>query len=274
MIDLKESIKALCAIASPSGYEDGVISFLKDKLSSYNNLEILRDTLGNLIVFKRGRSDNKLMIVAHCDEIGFVVKYIDNLGFVRFAPVGGVDVSILNGLRVIIKHQGKNVEGVIGARPIHFARSEKKEKAKNDSSIADLWIDIGASDKDVATSLVSVGDAISFMPDFSELNGDLFSSKSIDNRVGIATLLAVIDAVYETETNSCLSFVFSVQEELGLRGAITAGYKINPDECIAVDVTHATDYPNIDKNCFGDIRLGAAQQFLSEQTSIRTFRIN
>ena len=193
------------------------------------------------------------MLVAHCDEIGFSVKHIDDTGFIRFAPIGGVDASILYGLHVVIDHDGTVVNGVIGKSPFHLSR---KEKNNHGIEICDLWIDIGAHGKEDAESRVSVGDSITFYPHFAELGVDLFSAKSIDNRAGVAALLSVANALQQYETNNSIVLVFSTQEELGLRGAITAGYTINPDVCIAVDTTHATDYPGINKNAHGNVRLG------------------
>lgn len=253
MNNLREYLKTLCSVPSPSGYESRVNSTIKDILKSFNGLSISEDYIGNIIAKKEGNYDKTTMLIAHCDEIGFSVKYIDDSGFIRITPIGGIDSSILYGLRVIIDHQGELINGVIGKSPVHLSR---KEKSNHVLEISELWIDIGAQDKADAESLVSVGDPITFYPNYSKLSGDLVSSKSIDNRAGVATLLSVAESLQQDKTNNSIIFVFSAQEELGLRGAITAGYRINPDVCIAVDATHATDYPGINKSAHGDIRLG------------------
>lgn len=253
MDNVKDILQSLTSISAPSGYEMPVVHFLKDMLSIYSNLKIEEDILGNLIVTKKGKTAKTIMLVAHCDEIGFAVKYIDEHGFIRFAPIGGVDVSLLKGQIVNIVHNDTIIQGVVGARPIHFSYNEENTKSFD---ISDMWIDIGAQDKESAMDLVSIGDPITFNTHYTELDNHLFSAKSVDNRVGVAVLLSVIQQVHALDIDSNIVFVFSVQEEIGLRGAIAAGYVIHPDINIVVDVTHATDYPTANRNAFGDIRLG------------------
>lgn len=252
MFDIKNILKGLCSISSPSGYEVNITSYLKCYLSRYKEITITEDSIGNIIVKKNGSSNRDIMLVAHCDEIGFAVKYIDESGFIHFSPLGGIDSSIVRGHDVVIKHQEHTICGVIGARPVSLSRNNKSK----DIDISDLWIDIGACSKTEALNIVSIGDPITFKPHFNELSNNIFSSKSIDNRVGVAILMSLIDRLHNANTRDSLFFVFSVQEEVGLRGVITAGYNIHPSIGIAIDVTHATDYPTINKNAFGEIKLG------------------
>ena len=252
MFDIKNVIKDLCSISSPSGYEMNITSFLKCYLSRYDNIIITEDCIGNIIVEKKGISNTSVMLVAHCDEIGFAVKYIDENGFIHFSPLGGIDPTILRGRDVVIMHKDQLVCGVIGARPVSLSKNNKSK----DIDISDLWIDIGVGSKSEALDSVSVGDPITFKPHYNELCNNIFSTKSIDNRVGVAILLALIDRLHNADTGENIHFVFSVQEEVGLRGVTTAGYNIHPNIGIAIDVTHATDYPAIDKNAFGEIKLG------------------
>lgn len=252
MFDIKNVIKDLCSISSPSGYEINITSFLKCYLSRYDNIIITEDCIGNIIVEKKGNCNTVVMLVAHCDEIGFAVKYIDESGYIHFSPLGGIDPSIVRGRDVVIKHQEHTVCGVIGARPLFLSKNNKSK----DIDISDLWIDIGACSKTEALNIVSIGDPITFKPHFNELSNNIFSSKCIDNRVGVAILISLIDRLQNINTRASLFFVFSVQEEVGLRGVITAGYNIHPNIGIAIDVTHATDYPTINKNAFGEIKLG------------------
>lgn len=194
------------------------------------------------------------MLVAHCDEIGFTVKYIDDNGYIYFSPIGSVDPSILKGQRVSIKHGDSSINGVIGVQPIHLKKNARNKNA--DIDFSDLWIDIGVWQPNTKISeYAAVGDPITFAHNYKDLQNGLFSSKSIDNRAGVAVLLSVLQTIKDIETDYTIMFVFSVQEELGLRGARVAGYHINPDVCIAVDVNHATDYPSVDKKKNGDIRL-------------------
>ena len=252
MFDIKNVIKDLCSISSPSGYEMNITSFLKCYLSRYDNIIITEDCIGNIIVEKKGNCNTVVMLVAHCDEIGFAVKYIDESGYIHFSPLGGIDPSIVRGRDVVIKHQEHTVCGVIGARPLFLSKNNKSK----DIDISDLWIDIGACSKTEALNIVSIGDPITFKPHFNELSNNIFSSKCIDNRVGVAILISLIDRLQNINTRASLFFVFSVQEEVGFRGVITAGYNIHPNIGIAIDVTHATDYPTINKNAFGEIKLG------------------
>lgn len=192
------------------------------------------------------------MFVAHCDEIGFAIKYIDESGYIHFSPLGGIDPSIVRGRDVVIKHHEHTVYGIIGARPASLSKNNKSK----DIDISDLWIDIGVGSKSEALDSVSIGDPITFKPHYNELSNNIFSTKSIDNRVGVAILMALIDKLHNADIDENIYFVFSVQEEVGLRGVTTAGYNIHPNIGIAIDVTHATDYPTINKNAFGEIKLG------------------
>lgn len=253
MKSVHEVLSLLVSISAPSGYEIPIISFLKSQVSAFPNLLIEEDVLGNLIVKKKGTSNRTIMLVAHCDEIGLTVKYIDEQGFISFTPIGGVDATLLKGKVVEIRHGVKSVKGVIGARPIHMSRTAKEIK---NIDFSDLWIDIGAKNKEDAINLVSIGDPISFEVNYTELSNDLVVSKGLDNRSGVAVLLHIMKSIYDVNLDNNIVFVFSVQEELGLRGVITAGYYVNPDIAIVIDVTHATDYPTINRNIYGDIHLG------------------
>ena len=252
MFDIKNILKELCSISSPSGYEMNITSYLKYYLSRYEEINVTEDFIGNIVVKKNGSSNKDIMLVAHCDEIGFTVKYIDESGYIYFSPLGGIDHNILRGRDVVIMHKGQPVCGIIGARPVPLSKNNKSK----DIDISDLWIDIGVGSKSFVMNSVSIGDPITFKPHYNELSNNIFSTKSIDNRVGVAILLALIDRLHNADTGENIHFVFSVQEEVGLRGVTTAGYNIHPSIGIAIDVTHATDYPTINKNAFGEIKLG------------------
>ncbi len=249
-----EIVNKLCSSSFVSGCDflDGnnaIVGYLQQHHIPY---EI--DTIGNVVFQKVGKGEGTLMLVAHYDEIGFAVKYIDDNGYVYFSAVGGVDISILRGQKVVIIHDGQLVTGVIGSKPIHMINQKRNEK--NNTDISDLWIDIGVKNKEDINKYVSVGDPISFYPNYTELKEGVFTSKSIDNRVGVAVLLSVYEKIRSVDVAyKCIYFVLSSQEELGLRGARTAGYTLNPHTCIAIDVTHATDYPSINKSKYGDVKL-------------------
>lgn len=251
---MKKLIKELCSASFVSGCEVSDKNNVLLKYLKSHNIPYEIDAIGNILFQKTGKGEKVLMLVAHYDEIGFSVKYIDDNGYIYFSPVGGIDVSILHGQKVVIKHNGSFVNGVIGVKPIHMRDSGRNRH--NEIDISDLWIDIGVTDKEIVENLISVGDQISFSSNYTDLNNDVFTSKSIDNRVGVATLLSVYKKIKNKDVNfKSICFVLSSQEELGLRGARVAGYTIKPDVCIAIDVTHATDFPTINKHKYGDIKI-------------------
>lgn len=256
MLDVKNILKEFCSISSPSGYEYLATNHVVDsirKCDEHANVEI--DVLGNIYLKKQGRTNKTIMLVAHYDEIGFSIKFIDVGGYIYFTSIGCVDLSILRGQRVLINHNGKLILGVIGATPIHIS-SQQKHGRNSDYDIGELWIDIGAKSKEEAEKIVSIGDPITFCPNYNELSNDVFTSKGIDNRAGLVALLSVYEQIKDIDTEYTINFVATTQEELGLRGAKIAAYSMAPDVCIVIDVTHATDYSAIDKRKYGYIGIG------------------
>ena len=250
----KENIlKDLLMTPSPSGSEQPIIKkmamFLKDYID-----ELTIDNYGNLIALKYGANSNKkLMLAAHADEVGMMVTHIDNNGFLSFQEIGGIDTNLLPGQRVEIhNHQGV-VTGIIGKKPIHLQDRDAKAK---DYDAEDLWIDIAAKDKEEAESKVEVGDYITYQTQPVVLQHDVLTSKALDDKVGLLTLIEVAKALDGKQPAMDVYFVASVQEELGARGIRTAALGINPDYGIAIDVTHATDYPTCSPQKSGEIKVG------------------
>lgn len=250
----KENIlKDLLMTPSPSGSEQPIIKkmamFLKDYID-----ELTIDNYGNLITLKYGANSNKkLMLAAHADEVGMMVTHIDNNGFLSFQEIGGIDTNLLPGQRVEIhNHQGV-VTGIIGKKPIHLQDRDAKAK---DYDAEDLWIDIAAKDKEEAESKVEVGDYITYQTQPVVLQHDVWTSKALDDKVGLLTLVEVAKALDGKQPAMDVYFVASVQEELGARGIRTAALGINPDYGIAIDVTHATDYPTCSPQKSGEIKVG------------------
>jgi len=197
--------------------------------------EVLVDNIGNVIGIKQSKisSPIKIMLAAHMDEIGLMVKDIDERGFISFVSIGGVDPRILLAQEVIV-HGKKDLFGIIGAKPPHLQSTEESKKAVK---IEDMAIDIGLN-ADEAKKLVSVGDIITFQSMPKKLFNDYMSGKSFDDRAGIIVMLECLQELKNIDHEAEIYTVATVQEEVGLRGAIVSSYNINPDIGIAIDVCH------------------------------------
>lgn len=247
-----EFLKALVEEGGPSGYEQPVQAIYRRQAERYG-AEVETDVLGNVTaVLNRGGSP-RVMLAGHADEIGFLVRYVNEEGFLYFAPVGGWDAEIPVGQRVCIHTAAGPVPGVIGKRAIHLMDQEDRQKK---SELHKLWIDIGARDQAHAESLVSIGDPVTVRADFLPLAGDLAAAKSFDNRMAVWICAEVLRLLRGERLSAAVYSVSTVQEEIGLRGARTASVALSPQVGIAFDVCHATDYPDADKRRVGDIRLG------------------
>ncbi|MBE7055649.1 MAG: M42 family metallopeptidase [Ruminococcaceae bacterium] len=219
-------LKNLTTCVSPSGRESGISNIIKNELTGICD-EIFTDTLGNLICHKKGNG-KKLMLAAHMDEIGFMVNFIDDDGFIRFSPIGGVTkynsinstVEFINGTKGKISYENKENPSSVGF-----------EK---------MYIDIGAQSKDEAEKLVQIGDMASYYGEFA-LVGNRIMAKALDDRAGCHALIRAMQIVKNTDND--IYAVFTVQEEVGLRGAKTAAALISPDMAVSVDVSNVGDTP-------------------------------
>lgn len=232
---MKELLKKLCLLNAPSGNEEAVREFIIDEIKDYCQYSV--DALGNIIAFKKGKNQakNKVLVDAHMDEVGFIVTNITNDGFIKFSTVGGISVSALLAKRVVI---GKTV-GVVGCKPAHFCKGEEAKKAPDES---ELYIDIGALDKTEAEKYVNIGDFGTFESDFVCL-GDMVKAKAIDDRAGCAVIISLL----KEENDYDFYASFSVQEEIGLRGARTAAFAVEPEFAVCIDATTASDISGVDK---------------------------
>ena len=209
------------------GFEDEIRSIVKEHMEKYLD-EVQIDTLGNVIGIKRG-GKRKVLLAAHMDQIGFMVRGITEDGYLVISPMGGINPVTLRSRVIRIKGKNEYGYGVIGEKPPHIEKkSEKKE-------IKDLRVDIGAENGEEARKIVSIGDVGSFIPNYYEI-GNRVIATALDDRAGVYTLLKVMEDV---ESDATIYFVASVQEEIGLRGAKVSGFKVEPDIGIAIDVTHA-----------------------------------
>lgn len=230
-------VKQLCALNGVSSWEDEVRDFIAEQVNPYAD-SVRVDAMGNLIVFKHGKvsSGNDLLFTAHMDEVGLMITQIDEDGCLRFDSVGGIDRRVLIGKPVFI---GQNrIPGVIGFKPIHLTtRAERRQVPKMD----DLYLDIGVDSKEEAETLVSRGDVAAFSPDWVEFGNSLFKAKAIDDRVGCAVMMKLL----QEELPVDCTFVFSVQEEVGTRGAFGYAFSVKPKVAVVLEGTTAADLPDV-----------------------------
>lgn len=229
-------LKEVCRIPGAPGYEQRIREYIIETVSPYVD-EVSTDSMGNVIALKKGSGDQKVMVAAHMDEISFIVTDIDKEGFVRFHTLGGFDAKTLTAQRVII-HGREDVIGVMGTKPIHVLTPDERSKAPK---TVDFFIDTGMKAEEVKR-LIRVGDTITRERELIEM-GDCVNSKSIDNRVSVYILLETLKNLQNETVPYDIYGVFTVQEEVGIRGAIAASSEINPDFGIALDVTLAYDLP-------------------------------
>ena len=223
-----------------SGAEGAVAKIIRDEIAPYVD-EIKTDRMGNLIAVKKG-DDFKIMLAAHMDEIGLMVQYIDEKGFIRFVGVGGWYNPVLVSQRVILHGEKGDIPGVLGMKPPHVMEEADRKKP---IELANLFIDVGAhSAEEVEAMGITVGTTVTIDRDYQPLAGTVVTGKALDNRVGCAML---IGALKEMESKHTIYAVFTVQEEVGLKGAKTAAFSLNPDVAIATDVTIPGDSPGIER---------------------------
>jgi len=228
-------LKKVCEAAGAPGYEARVRKIVVEEIEGHvDNIEI--DNMGNVIALKKGRSsDKKAMVAAHMDEIGFMVTHIDDNGFLRFTPLGGFDPKTLTAQRVIV-HGKEDVIGVMGSKPIHVMTQEERQKVVK---LSDYFIDLGMPKEEVE-KVISVGDPVTRERGLIEM-GDCVNCKSIDNRVSVFILIEALKTMKDLPYD--VYGVFTVQEEVGLRGAQVAAHKIDPDFGFGLDTTIAYDLP-------------------------------
>lgn len=227
----------ICRIPGTSGFENKVRAFVQKELKGYVD-EMYTDHMGNLITIKKGKSSKKrVMAAAHMDEIGFMVTHIDEKGFLRFHTIGGFDPKTLTAQRVIV-HGKKDVIGVMGAKPIHVMTPEERAKVPQTK---DYYIDLGLSKEEVE-KIVKVGDPVTRERELIEM-GNNVNVKSLDNRVSVFILVEVMKELKKEKIPYDFYGVFTVQEEVGIRGAHVAAHHINPDFGFGLDTTIANDTP-------------------------------
>ncbi len=252
-------LKKYCDILGPSGMEDAVREAIIDDIKD-SGCDYETDPMGNLIVFKKGkqRRDNKVLFSVHMDEVGFMVKYIDEEGYLWFDAVGGVDRRVVSGRRVVFCESGIN--GVVASKAIHMQTPEEKGKCE---PISEMRIDIGAENREEAKQYITVGDCCTFTPNYEEFGNGLICSKALDDRFGCAALVAMINSDLEYDTY----FAFNTCEEIGCDGAKEVAHRLRPDVVIALEATTAGDILGVPKSkCACSVGGGAVLSIMDRST--------
>ena len=231
-----ELLAKTCKTPGTSGFEQKVRELVIRELTGVVD-ELSTDNLGNVYALKKGQKDKKVMIGAHMDEIGFMVTHIDDKGFIRFTTLGGFDPKTLTAQRVII-HGKKNIIGVMASKPIHVMTPDERNKV---AKLTDYFIDTGLSKEEVMAS-ITIGDPITREREFIEM-GNCVNSKSLDNRLAVFILIETMKQLQHVDVPYDIYGVFTVQEEVGIRGANVSALKINPDFGFGLDTTIAFDLP-------------------------------
>ncbi|MFD1643087.1 M20/M25/M40 family metallo-hydrolase [Halohasta litorea] len=248
----RDFLEALLSTPSPSGYETDGQRVWIDYVSEFAD-DVWTDDYGNTVAVHEGSGDGpEIAFTGHADEIGFIVRDIDDNGFLRISRIGGSDRTISQGQHVTV-HSDEPVQGVIGQTAIHLRDVGSEEY----NDIAEQFVDIGAADSEEAEQLVEVGDPITFSTELFELNGTRLSARGMDNRVGTWSAAEGLRHAVEHDVEATVYAVSTVQEEVGIKGAQMVGFDLDPDAAIAIDVTHATDNPDVKGKHQGPVELGA-----------------
>lgn len=232
-MEIKQTLRTLSEAAGVSGYEHELAAHIRESCPWAD--EIRTDKLGNLIMLKKGQGPEprpKVMLAAHMDEIGLIITKIEEEGFLRFSTIGGFDQRVLLAQEVVV-HGKKDLTGIIGAKPPHIQTPGEQRKAV---AMEDLFIDVGFDSAEEAREVVQVGDLVTIKRQATDLQGSFLSGKAMDDRAGVAAILECFEVLATMNHTADVYGVATVQEEEGLRGAVTSTYGIVPDLGIAIDV--------------------------------------
>ncbi len=239
--------------SSPSGYEHSAAAVWREEAEKFSE-EVKGDYHGNSYATLNPKGDVSIYMAGHIDEIGFMVKAITKEGFLKISPVGGVDPHVAAGQRVNLFTKNGPILGVLGRKAIHLLTPEERKKV---TDIKDMWIDIGVKNAEEAAEVVEIGDTATVAVGFEKLRNSIYVARGFDDRAGAFVILEALRMLSkEKDFTHKVTSVATVQEEIGLRGAITSSFNVNPQIGFAVDVTHTSDIPGIDSDLFGDIKLG------------------
>jgi endoglucanase len=249
----KKFLEQILETPSPSGYEQPVQEIVRKYASTFAD-EVRTDLHGNVIACGNPKAKLRVMYAGHADQIGLIVSHINENGYIYTNTIGGWDPQQLIGQRMTIHTANGPIPAVISRKAIHLLdQDERKVVVKH----KELWLDIGAKDQAEAAKAVAIGDAVTLELGYQEMRNNLANSPGMDNKTGLwVAMEALRRAQKRGGLEIALYAVSTVQEEIGLRGATTSAYGIDPHVGIAIDVTHATDCPSIDKTQEGDVKLG------------------
>jgi|YNPBryBLVA2012_1023415.scaffolds.fasta_scaffold08369_4 putative aminopeptidase FrvX len=249
-----EFLREIVDTPSPSGYEERAAEVYRRYTKPFADL-VQTDVHGNVWAALNPDAEMRVMLAGHMDEIGFIIHHIDDSGLLYFSGIGGHDSIIPVGQRVWV-HGKRRVPGVIGRKPIHLLDEEERKRKPN---LHDLWIDIGASNRQEAEELVSLGDVVTYQVEFQQLLGDRATARGFDNKMGsfiVAEALRLLKEEGGLDPKVGVYAVATVQEEIGLRGAKTSAFTIAAQSGLCVDVNHAVDYPGVSASRYGKLDVG------------------
>lgn len=249
----KKFFQDILETPSPSGYEQPVQEIVRQYVGGFAD-EVRTDLHGNVIAVCNPDAPLRLMFAGHADQIGLIVSHINENGYIYTNTIGGWDPQQLIGQRMTICTASGPVPAIIARKPIHLLDQEERKQVVKQK---ELWLDIGAKDHDEAAAAVAIGDPVTLELGYQEMRNGFANSPGMDNKTGLWVCVEALRRAHKREGLKVALFAVStVQEEIGLRGAITSAYGVNPHVGVAVDVTHATDCPTIDKTQEGDVKLG------------------
>ena len=247
-----EFLKRIVDTPGPSGYEQQVQKVYREAVRPYAD-EVRTDVMGSVIAAKNPEARPRVMLAGHADEIGFIVRFISDDGCLYFGQIGGHDAVVAVGQRVNVHTQSGPLLGVLGRKAVHLLDQEERTKIPKTD---ELWIDIGVTNKKEAEELVQIGDCVTYAQDLQRLQGERATARSFDNKMGCFVVAEAMRLLQGKNLKCGVFAVANVQEEIGLRGARTASFGIDPLVGIATDVGHAMDFPGADKKKVGDVKLG------------------
>lgn len=245
-------LRRLLETPSPSGYERAIQDVVRAWAKPLAD-EVRTDRHGNVIAVRNPNGQPRIMLAGHCDQIALMVQYIDENGFLYVQPMGGWDMQILLGQFLTVWAKSGPLQGVVSRKATHLLTAEEKKKVPE---FTDIWVDIGVADRKEAEELVSPGDTVTFNLGLHPMRNNLAAAPAMDDKVGVWVVMEALRLLHGRPLKAAVYCVSTVQEEIGLRGAQTSTYGLNPQIGIAVDVTHASDTPNGEKKQLGDVKLG------------------